>query len=55
MITVEWVEEEESYIVEQEGVFIKDDQDLHSALEFALAVGNAHGIGSEEVIVIAVE
>ncbi len=50
-ITVGWEEIEETYIVRQDGKFIKDDENLTTALEFALAVGEADG---SNVIVTAI-
>ena len=48
-ITVEW--EDGTYIVRQEGEFIKDTDDLHEALTFALAVSEHSG---ERVEVLSV-
>ena len=42
MITVEWPESEETYIIKIDGTFIHDDDSLHEALKFALAVGDEH-------------
>ena len=41
-ITVGWDDFEETYIVRQNGTFIRDDESLTLALEFALAVGDAN-------------
>lgn len=52
MITVEWRRAEESYIVKQDEIFIHDNANLYSALEFALAVGDTN---NEFVEIISIE
>lgn len=44
--------EDDTYIVRQEGEFIKDADDLYEALEFALAVGEAN---DQRVVVTSIK
>jgi hypothetical protein len=50
MIEVYW--DGDTYIVTQDGEFIKDSFDLHAALEFALAVAAAN---FQNVTILSVE
>lgn len=42
-IEVTWAEIDGAYLVWMQGVFIYDVEDLHTALEYALAVAEAQG------------
>lgn len=54
MITVGWRDAEECYIVEQDDKFIHDNESLHGALTFALAVA-VHAFENVNVIDIKPE
>lgn len=51
-ITIEWVDEENAYIVYQDGEFIGDFAELLPAAEFALAVSNALGAVGVEIVAV---
>ena len=50
-VTIEWVEKEGAYIVNQNGEFIGDYADLLPAAEFALAVAGNSGTYVELIAV----